>query len=61
MLATERASVAGEKVGRCSHRKGIFCVSGPGSVPLKERPNRWVISPEKIVSAMPAVKPMVTG
>ena len=43
------------------HRKGIFSRSGPGSAPLKDKPSSGLISLEKIVTAMPAVKPTVTG
>ena len=36
-------------------------MSGPGSAPLKDKPSSGLISLEKIVTAMPAVKPTVTG
>src|ERR1700728_3348081 len=61
MLATERLSAAGESVGSVDHKKGIFSMSGPGSAPLKDKPSSGLISLEKIVTAMPAVKPTVTG
>src|SRR6476469_4542582 len=61
MLAIERLSAAGENVDTFDHRKGIFSRSGPGSAPLKESPSSGLISLEKIVTAMPAVKPTVTG
>jgi hypothetical protein len=60
MLTTERLSAAGESVEIFDHRKGIFSRSGPGSAPLNDKPS-GLISPEKIVTAMPAVKPTVTG
>jgi hypothetical protein len=61
MLASERLSAAGERVGSFDHRKGILSARGPGSAPLKDKPKSGLISPEKIVTAMPAVKPTVTG
>src|SRR3984885_11569680 len=61
MLTTERLSAAGENVEMFDHRKGIFSSSGPGSAPLKDKPSSGLISLEKIVTAMPAVKPTVTG
>ena len=61
MHTTERQSAAGENVDSFDHRKGIFSANGPGSAPLKESPSNGLISPEKIVTAMPAVKPTVTG
>src|ERR1700739_2005138 len=61
MLASERLSAAGESVEIFDHRKGIFSRSGPGSAPLKDRPSSGLISLEKIVTAIPAVKPTVTG
>ena len=61
MLVSERPTAAGESVEMFDHRKGIFSRSGPGSAPLKDKPSSGLISPEKIVTAMPAVKPTVTG
>src|ERR1700722_11198011 len=61
MLAMERLSAGGESVASFDHRKGIFSRSGPGSPPLKDKPSSGLISLEKIVTAMPAVKPTVTG
>ena len=61
MLTIERLSAAGESVDSFDHRKGSFSSRGPGSAPLKERPSNGLISPEKIVTAIPAVKPTVTG
>src|ERR1700722_9561743 len=61
MLATERLKATGESVDRFDHRKGNFSRSGPGSAPLKERPSNGLITVEKMVTAMPAVKPTVTG
>src|ERR1700689_13148 len=61
MHASERLSAASESVDRFDHKNGIFSRSGPGSAPLKDKPSSGLISPEKIVTAMPAVKPTVTG
>src|SRR5271154_940839 len=61
MLVSERPTAAGESVDSFDHRKGIFSRSGPGSAPLKDKPSSGLISLEKIVTAMPAVKPTVTG
>src|ERR1700722_13983337 len=61
MLTAERLSAASESVEMFDHRKGIFSSNGPGSDPLKDKPSRGLSSPEKIVTAMPAVKPTVTG
>src|SRR5271154_4495202 len=61
MLATERLSAAAESVEMFDHRKGIFSRSGPGSAPLNDKPSSGWISLEKIVTAIPAVKPTVTG
>src|ERR1700678_3621018 len=61
MLANETTSARGEIVEIFDHRKGIFSRSGPGSAPLKDKPSSGLISPEKIVTAMPAVQPTVTG
>src|SRR5277367_6284547 len=58
---TERLSAAGENVDRFDHRNGIFSRSGPGSAPLKDKPSSGLISLEKMVTAIPAVKPTVTG
>ena len=40
MLASERLSAAGESVDMFDHRKGIFSRSGPGSAPLKDKPEQ---------------------
>src|ERR1700728_4504883 len=61
MPATERRKATGESVDKFDHRKGNFSRSGPGSAPLKERPSNGLITVEKMVTAMPAVKPTVTG
>ena len=53
MLASERPPAASESVGSFDHRKGIFSMSGPGSAPVKDKPRSGLISPEKIVTAMP--------
>src|ERR1700722_8918509 len=60
-LINERPTAAGESVDMLDPRKGIFSRSGPGSAPLNDKPSSGLISPEKIVTAMPAVKPTVTG
>ena len=64
MIATvpsERATAAGEMVGSACHRTGIFANSGPGSGALSVRPRRSLIWLAKMITAMPAVKPTVTG
>ena len=50
----------GLKVGKAPQSAASFGTSGPGSL-ASERPRRSRISPAKMMSAMPAVKPTVTG
>jgi hypothetical protein len=48
-------------VGAALANAASFGTNGPGNVPLTVMPNRSASSPEKMITAMPAVKPTVTG
>ena len=52
---------AGSAVGSAAHSAGSFSSSGPGSAPASVRPRSSLIWLEKMMTAMPAVKPTVTG
>ena len=61
MVASDSATVAGSTLGRAAHSAGSFSSSGPGSAPGKARPSSSLIWLAKMITAMPAVKPTVTG
>ena len=54
-------AAAGEKAGMAARIAGIFSTSGPGSGPVNVRPSSSPIWLAKMMTAMPDVKPMVTG
>ena len=58
---SESATVAGRSVGSAAHSAGSLSRSGPGSLPGRVRPSRGTSWLAKMIAAMPAVKPTVTG
>lgn len=61
IVPSARANVVGSSVGKAFQSAGNLSRSGPGSGPDKVRPRRSEIWLEKMMTAMPAVKPTVTG
>ena len=61
MPASEIASVAGLKVGSAAQSAGSFSSNGPGSGPISRKPKSGAIWLAKMMAAIPAVKPTVTG
>ena len=59
--ARESASVAALTVGSAAQIAGSFSSSGPGSGPARVRPRSGTSWLAKMIAAMPAVKPTVTG
>ena len=51
----------GFSVPPACHNAISFGTKGPGSLPGSLRPSNSTIWPEKMMTAMPAVKPTVTG
>ncbi len=61
MVRRASSSVTESKVGNASHRTGSFSRIGAGSGPRKTKPKRSLIWLAKMTTAIPAVKPTVTG
>ena len=61
MLTTASPTAARLMVSIADHRTGIFSSSSPGSASCRVRPSKSLIWLEKMMTAMPAVKPTVTG
>ena len=61
MVANASPMVAGSAVGTAAQRAGSLSSSGPGSAPARVSPNSSRIWLAKMMMAMPAVKPTVTG
>jgi hypothetical protein len=64
MVATVRAATAaadGLSVGRASISTGTLSTSAPGSLTASLKPSNSLIWLAKMITAMPAVNPTVTG
>ena len=61
MVSSATAIGAHPAVGRADPRASSLGTNGPGSGPLSVRPSNSLIWPAKMMTAMPEVKPTVTG
>ena len=61
IVASDSAIAAGVSVGKYFQSTGSFCSSSPGSASASRNPSRSFTWLAKMMTAMPAVKPTVTG
>ena len=61
IVASDSPTVTASNVGRPAQMTGNFSSNGPGSPPPNYSPRSSLIWLAKMITAIPAVKPTVTG